>query len=159
MHCKSSFSKCPCPGNHDHVSFCWIPVVVPLRWLIAWQIVDLWNPPLCFWLLVYYFLFKAHRHALQHLLFKIPVSWESWSCPFLLFLNSSNSAFTLANSSTNCWSMKSSSMILTSCLLFCLRHIDTHYKSSFSKFPCPGNHDHVSFCLIPVVVPLRWLKA
>ena len=36
---------------------------------------------------------------------------------FCLLLNSSSSAFTLANSLTHCCSMKSSSMMLTSCVL------------------------------------------
>ena len=29
------------------------------------------------------------------------------------------------------------------CIMSFLRHIDTHYKSSVLKFPCPGIHDHV----------------
>ena len=62
---------------------CWIPIVCPWLWLIASEFIALWNPPLWFWLLDYYFVFKAHRHALQTCFCQNPVSWESWTCLIL----------------------------------------------------------------------------
>ena len=40
-------------------------------------------------------------------------------------------------------------------------HIDTHGKCYVSKFPCPGNDDHASFCFvgIAIVFPRLWLIA
>ena len=87
-HYKCYVSKFPCPGNHDHASFCFvgISIVFPWLWLIASEFLALWNHRLWFWRLDYYFFFKAHRHALHMLRFKIPASWESWSCLILFLL-------------------------------------------------------------------------
>ena len=67
---------------------------------------------------------------------------------FCLFLKSNSCAFTLANCLTYCWSTKSSLWFWLLVSYFVFKHIDTHYKSSVSKFPCPGNHDHVLFFIV-----------
>ena len=63
-----------CPGNHQHVVF-WCHCGFAVLLLIDSENVAWWIPPIWFWLLYYYVLFKTQRHTIAQHMFTNPVSW------------------------------------------------------------------------------------
>ena len=70
----------------------------------------------------------------------IPVSWEWCSC--LLLFDSNRFAFALLHLFLF-YEIFLYDFDFLMIIYFISRHIDTHDKSPFSQFPCPGSHDHV----------------
>ena len=90
-------------------------------------------------------MFKAHRHARQHLLFKIPSPGNHQHASSCCCLIPCVCPFTLAYNVRNCCLMKSSYIMLTS-LLLC-PFLNTSTRTSKSPFQNPVSWES-STCII-----------
>ena len=144
-----------------HFVFVGIPIVVPCLWLIASEFLALWNHRLWFWLLDYYFFLRHTNTHLKCYISKFPCPGNPDHASFCFCWDSDNCSLTLAYSfRISCFRKSSSSDVDFLIIMSFLRHTDTHPKCSVSKFPCPGNTVHASFCFCwdsnSVSVPLAY---
>ena len=132
-------------NSPQHVEFCF-PSHFPLLWLTYTFLHDFMESVYMILTSLLLFPFKAPRHSLHILFFKIQCPGNHQQSSTCLFLISFVCSFTLVYINFLHDFMKSSYMISTSLFLFLFKAHRHALRNLFSKSQCPGNHQQSSTC-------------